>query len=160
MKKFVKMKTRLNCDLFETYRSLTRKDKMEKWGAIYQEDLFEIRFTCGILRAQIAQAGDLNDIVIPVVWEGLLNGLKVNADGQEEINQKCRLTFYRMNCIGKTEYCSEVHLMVEPIGNSEIDEALFDQMGQYILDQIRKRYNKDWVILDSDLNASILKGSL
>lgn len=160
MKNFVRMKTRLNCDLFEAYRSLTRKEKMEKWGAVYQEDHFEIGSTLGIIRAQISQSGDLNDIVVPVVWEGTLKVSKANLEGHEEINQKCRFTFYRMNCIRKAEYCAEVHLVLEAIDNVEIDESAFYEVGQSILDLIRKRYNKDWVILDSDLNASILKGSL
>lgn len=159
MKSFVRMKTRLNCDLFESYRSLTRKDKMEKWGAVFQEDHFEVKTACGILSATLSETGDLNESVEPVVWSGSIQIESTSSESQTEILQPCRFNFYRMNCIQKTEYCTEIHLVVEPVGDVILSESILSEIGEGILDLIRKRYNNDWVILDSDLNAGILRGS-
>ncbi len=155
IKQFVKMKTRLNCDLFEAYRSLTRKDKMEKWGAAFMEDGFEIKSESGSLIAQIEAYGDLNESVMPVIWSGKII---LNEEGNLAVEQMCKLSFYRMNCTQKTEYCTEVHLMIEP-KDETCEEASLNLVGEMILERIRERYNKDWVILDSDLNASVLRGS-
>ncbi|GAU76155.1 hypothetical protein [Fusibacter sp. 3D3] len=160
MKNFVKMKVRLNCDLFEAYRSLTRKDKMEKWGAVFQEDHFEVKTANGVLKAKLSQMGDLNESVQPIAWSGTLKTGSEGSDNQNEIIQPCQFVFYRMNCTHKTEYCAEIHLVVEAIGDTLVPEIILKEMGEGVLDMIRKRYNKDWVILDSDLHASILKGSL
>ncbi len=159
MKNFVKMKTRLYCDLFESYRSLTRKDKMEKWGAIFQEEHFEVKTKSGILSAKLSELGDLNESVKPTVWSGSIKVRSTDADNPNEVQQPCRFTFYRMNCMQKTEYCVEIHLVVEPVGDLILSESILKEIGESVLELIRKRYNKDWIILDSDLNASILRGS-
>ncbi|MBF4695660.1 hypothetical protein ISU02_21405 [Fusibacter sp. Q10-2] len=153
------MKTRLNCDLFEGYRCLTRKDKMEKWGAVFREDHFEVETASGLLCAELSQLGDLNESVEPVVWSGSIEITPINSDSSQKFIQPCKFVFYRMNCIQKTEYCTEIHLIVEPAGEVILPESVIREIGEGLLDLIRKKYNKDWIILDSDLNASILRGS-
>ena len=159
MRNFVKMKTRLNCDLFEAYRCLTRKDKIEKWGAHFEEDHFEIKTASGVVSAKITQIGNLNESVEAIIWNALIKKSVEGLESEDEIMQECNFIFYRMNCMRKTEYCVEIHLVIEPIGEVLLPESVFLEMGDAILEMIRKRYNKDWIILDSDLNASILRSS-
>ena len=53
-----------------------------------------------------------------------------------------------MRCKSITEYCTEIHVM----SDGEDGETL-----RNLLEVMRLRFNKDWVIADEDLDASILR---
>lgn len=70
-------------------------------------------------------------------------------------------TFNLMRCGVKTEYCTEIHLMItHPSGS--IEETLQESVraeATALLDALRFEFNKEWVITDRDLSASFFKGS-
>ncbi|MDH8679621.1 hypothetical protein QE109_15785 [Fusibacter bizertensis] len=77
--------------------------------------------------------------------------------------------FNIMQCAVKTEYCTEIHMLIklDAINSSKFNEveALDDFIksesakANALLESLRKHFNKDWVIQDRDLTAGILKGS-
>lgn len=146
---FINIKTRLNCDLYEGHRAFCKDSKLESWGAVINDDNILIKTTQGDIKCRIAEHGDLNENIKPIIWTGFLGG-----------EMQFKISFYRMNCTQKTEYCTEVQALIEWEDSLGIDdiERLKKAVGE-MLEAVRNRYNKNWVIEDRDLNASILKGS-
>ncbi|MBS7527271.1 hypothetical protein KHM83_11320 [Fusibacter paucivorans] len=139
---FLRVSTRLFCDVYEAFRGLTKDSRMTAWAGKSEAivRIGEIEFKMSI------------DLEVPnerVEWVLPDEGL--------------RLTFNMMKCTSKTEYCTEVHLVVASLDG----EALSDEVGKVwqrnanqLMEQLRAHYNKDWVILDTDLSLSQLRGSL
>ncbi|GAB6107002.1 hypothetical protein [Fusibacter bizertensis] len=75
--------------------------------------------------------------------------------------------FNLMKCAAKTEYCTEIHLIIklnsEFISNENETKddfiALESAKAIALLESLRKHFNKDWIIQDRDLTAGILRGS-
>ena len=131
--KFIRLHTRLHADVYEAYRSLTRADRIEKW----------------LGKAHVEVEGEPYQSVVWHVREGNL--------------KHAMLEFYIMKCAVKTEYCTEVNLLIrfteafEP--TDEHTENSIDSCKQ-VLERLRKHYNKEWVIQDKDLTAGIFRQSL
>jgi hypothetical protein len=78
-------------------------------------------------------------------------------------DEALRLTFNMMKCTSKTEYCTEVHLIVATLDGTALSddvEKAWKAKAAQLIEQLRAHYNKDWVILDADLSLSQLRGSL
>lgn len=128
--KYIRLSTRLFCDVYEGYRALTSDKKMDKWMKG-----MSIHF-------QIEEKLPYDK----VIW-------KMEA-------LQCFFEFNIMKAGQKTEYCTEIHLRILPIESSEIPEekmTIWSKEGESILEVLRQYYNKDWVIQENDLSRDILK---
>lgn len=138
---FVRVSTRLFCDIFEAFRGLTKDSRRSVWAGKVDDQL-----VVGDQSLRMVEVSEIQNQ--KVVWSLPEKGIK--------------MTFNIMQCAAKTEYCTEIHLMVEneegPIETSEIKGLT--QLGEALLEQLRQHYNKDWVILDTDLHLGQLRGSI
>jgi hypothetical protein len=139
---FLRVSTRLFCDVYEAFRGLTKDSRMTAWAG---------------KTGQTVRIGE-NEFEMTIVSE-------VPYERVEWVlpNEALRLTFNMMKCTSKTEYCTEVHLIVAPLDGEVLSDAVekdWKTSAPQLLEQLRAHYNKDWVILDSDLSLSQLRGSL
>lgn len=65
--------------------------------------------------------------------------------------------FHVMRCTSETEFCTEVHLLTMVSSVDNVEEI--DAFSKGLLEELRVRYNKNWIIGDNELNASIFKES-
>lgn len=146
---FIHTRTRLFCELHRAERWLTREDFLVKW-------LNEEKAKLEIIDVETREK-------VEAVWKTL-------DDKGNEI--KDRVVFHLMPCASRTQYCTEVHVVVHP------DPGLFgvvaEEMGslepevfsswkdsamktwKQRLEALRECVNGDWVIEDRDLTRPAL----
>jgi len=137
---FVRVSTRLYCDIYEIYRTLTMEKRLTKhfnWADGYLK-IDETRIQANISEKEPYQK---------VVWsmeKGVFSA-----------------TFNIMQCTSKTEYCTEVHLMLKKENQTltELEANQWRLIGEVVLEMLREHYNKDWVITDEDLSRGEFRGS-
>ena len=140
--KFVRVSTRLFCDIYEAFRGLTKDSRLEIWS-------------------------EKKDSIISIGDEKYVFDFGSFLTNQSVIwilpDDNVKFIFNLMKCAAKTEYCTEVHLIIEKLDALEIDDTekvKYEIIGALLLEQLRKHYNKDWVILDTDLHLGQLRGSI
>ncbi len=131
---FLRFQTRINTDIYDAFRFLTKNDKISKWTQLRVENMEQTPYT-------------------QVVWH---------------INNAPIYEFNIMKCALKTEYCTEIHMIVRfdkvyNLTEKEVFEEVIDiesAKAIALLESLRKHFNKEWIIRDQDLTAGILRGSL
>ncbi|HAS74653.1 MAG TPA: hypothetical protein DCS67_10960 [Clostridiales bacterium UBA8960] len=129
---FIRLQTRLNTDVYGAYRSLTNPEKIVKWLGHEHVDL-------------------VGDPFQSVIWQNY--GTEANAQ---------KLEFFLMKCASKTEYCTEVHLLIKfsaPMACTDQAYEKINNTSLQLLEALRKHFNKDWVIQDRDLTAGVFRQS-
>ena len=131
---FLRFQTRINTDIYDAFRFLTKNDKISKWTQLRAENMEQTPYT-------------------QVVWQ---------------FNDAPDYEFNIMKCAVKTEYCTEIHMIVKfdkayNLTEKEVfDEVINIESAKAIalLESLRKHFNKEWTIRDQDLTAGILRSSL
>jgi len=138
--KFIRVSTRLYCDIYEAYRALTADRRLVKYFNLEDECLYVGERE---LQINISQKEPYQKVEWTIVNEGV------------------KATFHIMQCTAKTEYCTEVHLMLhkQNTGLTEPEVEKWRLIGRDLLEVLREHYNKDWVISDEDLNRGEFRGS-
>lgn len=72
----------------------------------------------------------------------------------DNISKDVTFEFHFMQCAQNTEYCTEIHLLIKA---DESPESNIVERADAILESIRFKINRSWVIEDRDLNSSLLK---
>jgi hypothetical protein len=124
---FIRRKTRLNTDVINALRMLSSEQRIQKWT-----------------------------VNIPTYID-LVNDNQVLWRFDDSDHQNLVFEFHLMQCTQKTEYCTEIHLLIktgDSIGSP--DESSIEK-GEKILEDIRFKFNQSWIIEDKDLNSSLLK---
>ena len=137
---FIRVSTRLYCDIYEAYRALTADRRLVKYFNLEDKCLYigETKLQVNISEKEPYQK---------VAWS-------IENEGVTAI-------FHIMQCAVKTEYCTEVHLMIHK-QNQNLTEPEVEKwrlIGEALLEVLREQYNKDWVITDEDLNRGEFRGS-
>lgn len=130
---FIRLSTRLHTDVYEAYRGLIKTAKIEKW---YDQALPKV----------------IGDPYHKIIWQFDARELKDVV-----------LEFYLMKCAVKTEYCTEVNILVRfdaPMDSTDSIYMTVHESCSRIIESLRKYYNKDWIIQDKDLTAGIFRQSL
>jgi hypothetical protein len=122
MMNFIRNKTRLKGDIYTVMRHFTINDKVAKWTTVVPT-------------------------VIEKVHMQRIDWTVVDGDGNSIACQ-----FHVMRCAAKTEFCTEVHMIVTV---TEENAEQLDSFSCDLLEKLRVYYNKTWVIGDHELNASI-----
>lgn len=146
---FIHTRIRLFCELHRAQRWLTHEDFMSKW---LKDEMNQLEIV-GIEPREKVEC----------VWS--------SADAQGN-TFKDAAVFHMMPCAARTQYCTEIHLMVHPdtarFGLSkgavvELDHEAVEgwrksALGYWkqALESLRQCVNGDWVIEDRDLNRSVL----
>lgn len=123
---YKRLQTRLAVDEYAARRLITQNLLVEKW--------------CSHVPDAINMSNDQH-----VDWHF-----------NELMGSPLKLEFYLMRCGVKTEYCTEVHLVVRQ--NEPLDSKAFEACMS-ILESLRYKTNKDWVIKDTDLNAAVFRSN-
>ncbi len=123
---YKRLQTRLAVDLFAAKRLIARKTEIEKWSKV------------------IPDAVDLG------------NDQHVDWHLTDSVNKPVDMEFYLMKCGAKTEYCTEVHLLVKMQDSIDPEAVL---LAESVLEALRVKTNKDWVIKDADLNSGIFRSN-
>lgn len=158
---FVHKSTRLSCDLGRAFRYFTAPVLMEKWmGQNAKVDLkvggqYALSIDLDEIECKLDTSGSSikaydREKLLEVKWEDTLSK-----------GESYDLTVRFMPCRSDTEYCSEIHLMFKHnlrSGLTEEEVKIYNNVFEALLERIRKCQNKDWVIKDSDLTMSWLKG--
>lgn len=137
---FIRVNTRLYCDIYEAFRMLSKEARLEKYFG--KSDSTLILKNESFLLECIEK-----DEYVKVEWHFK--------------SPRVSFIFNIMNCTSKTEYCTEVHLLIKSFNPEylEQNQESFRLIGNSVLEVLRKHYNKDWVIKDSDLHLSQFRGS-
>lgn len=146
---FIHTRIRLFCELHRAQRWLTHEDFLVKW---LKEEMNQLEITDTLPREKV---------------EGFWKSLDVQGNLVKD-----RLEFHMMPCASRTQYCTEIHLVVYPdpgqFGLTEADtggpsgEVLevwrhsTMEMWKRRLESLRLCVNGDWVIEDRDLNRGVL----
>lgn len=100
-------------------------------------------------------------------WLGMINPDVTGEPYQKVVwhlqETNVTLEFYLMKCAVKTEYCTEVNLLVRFTTSTQIHDShreVDNHKYALILESLRKYINKDWVIQDKDLTAGVFRQSL
>ncbi|WP_430884709.1 SRPBCC domain-containing protein [Fusibacter sp. JL216-2] len=157
---FVHKSTRLSCDLTRAFRYFTAPLLMEKWmGQKSKVDLksggaYGLTVTLEEIDCVLDTSGSTiktydREKILEVDWQDSLSG-----------HEAYELTVRFMPCRSDTEYCSEIHLMFKHKHRTLNEEEVkrYSDIFEALLEKIRKCQNKDWIIKDSDLTMSWLKG--
>lgn len=124
---FIRRKTRLNTDVINAVRMLSSSERVQKWTTNIPNYIDRV-----------------NDNL--VIWrfdDSKLKGLVFE--------------FHLMQCTQKTEYCTEIQLLLKSEdSNGSPDESSIEK-AEIILEDIRIKFNQSWIIEDKDLNSSLLK---
>ncbi|MCD4713280.1 MAG: hypothetical protein K8R73_08365 [Clostridiales bacterium] len=124
---FIRRKTRLNTDVINALRMLSSIERIQKWTTDIPE--------------HIEKMTDNH-----VVWK------YDDFDKQSIIFE-----FYLMQCTQKTEYCTEIQLLLKTIDEKEPPNESATHKAESVLENIRFKFNQSWIIEDKDLNSSLLK---
>ena len=124
---FIRRKTRLNTDVINALRMLSSKDHIQKWT----KDIPD----------HIEKKTDNH-----IVWK---------FDDFDK--QMLIFELYLMQCTEKTEYCTEIQLLLKTVDEKELPSEMAIQKAEKILEDIRFKFNQSWIIEDKDLNSSLLK---
>ena len=124
---FIRRKTRLNTDVINALRMLSSIERIQKWT----KDIPD----------HIEKKTDNH-----VVW------MYDDFDKQRLIFE-----FYLMQCTQKTEYCTEIQLLLKTGDEKEPPNETATQKAEKVLEDIRFKFNQSWIIEDKDLNSSLLK---
>lgn len=146
---FVHTRIRLFCELHRAQRWLTHEDFLVKW---LKDDM-----------TQLEIAGVEPREKVECFWSF--------ADDQGN-TFKDAVVFHLMPCAARTQYCTEIHLMVHPNtarfgltmgAAAELDHEAVESWRKSALDfwkqrleSLRQCVNGDWVIEDRDLNRGVL----
>jgi len=146
---FIHTRIRLFCELHRAQRWLTHEDFLVKW---LKDDM-----------TQLEIAGVEPREKVECFWSF--------ADDQGN-TFKDAVAFHLMPCAARTQYCTEIHLMVHPDtarfeltmgAAAELDHEAVESWRKSALDywkqrleSLRQCVNGDWVIEDRDLNRSVL----
>lgn len=146
---FIHTRTRLFCELHRAERWLTHKDFLVKW---LKEDTEKLEIIDIETREKIE-----------AFWKTL----------DENDNQiKDRVVFHLMPCASRTQYCTEIHVVVHPdsarfgvlaeeLGSLETEvfedwRKTAQRLWKQRLEALRECVNGDWVIEDKDLTRAVL----
>jgi hypothetical protein len=124
---FIRRKTRLNTDVINALRMLSSIERIQKWTTDIPEHIEKMTDNL-------------------VVW-------KYNDLDQ----QRLIFEFYLMQCTQKTEYCTEIQLLLKTVDEKEPPNETATQKAEKVLEDIRFKFNQSWIIEDKDLNSSLLK---
>jgi hypothetical protein len=124
-----RIQTRLAVDLFSAKRMIHNLEKVRVWTKVIPLSIEEIGHQT-------------------VRW--LL---------KTETEELFYLNFHLMRCGIKTEYCTEVHLVIEMRDSSQKPSPLAIAYAENILESLRFKTNRDWIIKDSELTAEIFKSN-
>jgi hypothetical protein len=139
---FIHDRTRLFCELHRAQKWLTQDDFLTQWLPGVPDNF------------EVTDIQPREKVV--AVWKTI---------GKEGLLITERLEFHMMPCASRTQYCTEIHLMIFPDPREVSDQE--DEGRQYWrratalfwkdrLEALRRCVNGDWVIEDKDLNRSIL----
>ncbi len=130
--KFIHKSVRLNTFIEDSIRYFTLETKMKKW----LDDVYIDDTTYKISDKIVGSIEEISDHrVVIKLEEGFL-------------------TINFMQCTYKTEYCTEIHII------HEIDDKDMSLFWDMKLDDLRRIFNKDWIIQDEELTLSILTGGI
>lgn len=146
---FIHTRVRLFCELHRAQRWLTHEDFMGKW---LMEEMNQLE-------------------IVDVEPREKVECLWTSMDDQSN-TFKDAAVFHMMLCGARTQYCTEIHLMVHPDTKrfgmrpgdaAEPDREVAEVWRKSALDDWKRRLeslrqcvNGDWVIEDRDLNRSVL----
>lgn len=157
---FLHKSTRLSCDLGRAFRFLTAPAMIEKWAGSKSEITLKKGgdYTLNMeFEAQGIQFCTAGSSIIEYEREKILQVLWKDSIHQ---NESYDMTIRFMPCRSDTEYCSELHLMFKhnerALNEDEI--GVYDSVFATLLEMLRQYQNKDWIIQDSDLSMSWLRG--
>ena len=157
---FVHKSTRLSCDLGRAFRYFTAPILMEKW----MESGTKVNLKSGgeyTLRLDFednsCELSTLGSTIKAYEREKIL---KINWKDTYNVEEVYDLTIRFMPCRSDTEYCTEIHLMFQHSLRqlNEEESKTYNAVFQALLEKLRKCQNKDWIIKDSDLTMSWLRG--
>lgn len=124
---FIRRKTRLNTDVINALRMLSSPERIEKWTTSIPDYIDKRNDNHIIWRFDDSKFKDL-------IFE-----------------------FHLMQCTQKTEYCTEIQLLLKTSDSYGSPEESSIEKAEKILEDIRFKFNQSWIIEDKDLNSSLLK---
>lgn len=130
---FLRKSVRLNTDVYGAFRYLTKTTCIEKWWQQMPEKIDGVPYD-------------------HVTW------ILESSEGTP-----IKLAFHIMRCAVKTEYCTEVHLVIPFDEDTDKSSEAYDEIqrfGAHVLEMFRVHFNKKWVITDKDLSLSEFRQSL
>jgi len=146
---FIHTRIRLFCELHRAQRWLTHEDFMARW---LKDEMNQLEITDIEPREKIV---------------GFWNSMDDQGNSLKD-----PVEFHLMTCASKTQYCSEIHLVVHPDparfgqrlgGMNEPEHQKIEAWRQAALviwkqrlESLRQCVNGDWVIEDRDLNRGVL----
>lgn len=146
---FIHTRTRLFCELHRAQRWLTQEDFIGKW---LKEEMNQLEIVDIEPREKVE-----------CFWRSIDDQGNTFRDS---------VVFHMMPCGERTQYCTEIHLMVHPDTSrfglrpeaaDESEPEPFEAWRKSALDcwkqrleSLRQCVNGDWVIEDRDLNRSVL----
>lgn len=130
---FLRDSVRLNTDVYGAFRYLTKATYIEKWWH------------------------EMPEIINDEPYERVTWKLKTSED------MPIKLAFHIMRCAVKTEYCTEIHLVIPFEKDTDRSSETYleaQRFGARVLEMLRVHFNKKWVITDKDLSLSEFRQSL
>ncbi len=124
---FIRRKTRLNTDVINTLSMLSSAEHIQNWTTHMP-----------------AQIEIVNDNL--VTW-------RYGGDDEMDLT----FEFHLMQCAENTEYCTEIHLLLKTVESMGTLNKNIIERAEKILEAIRYKFNRSWIIEDKDLNSSLLK---
>jgi len=154
---FVHKTIRLSCDLNRAFRFLTRPEMIGKWSG--SEAQVELK-TSGVYILSNSESGFTteNSKILDYEREKHLHILWKDS---EHTSEDFDLLIRIMPCRSDTEFCAELHLLFKHNSRALTDgeTTFYSEYFENLLESLRLYQNKDWVIQDSELTMSWLKGS-
>lgn len=130
---FLRKSVRLNTDVYGAFRYLTKATYIEKWWH------------------------EMPDKIEGEPYEHVTWMLE-SSEGSW-----IKMEFHIMRCAVKTEYCTEVNLVIPFDKDTEKSSEAYveiQRFGTHVLEMLRVHFNKKWVITDKDLSLSEFRQSL
>ncbi len=154
---FLHKTTRLGCDLGRAFRFLTKPDMIKKWSNLDADISMKKggHYTLTSSEDAVLQLNTSGSVILDYEREKYLH------IEWKDANESYDLLIRFMQCTYETEFCTEMHLMFKHMERSlsELEVESYNDLFETLLEELRKYQNKDWVIQDSDLSMSYLKGS-
>ncbi len=158
---FIHESTRLACDANRAFRFFTMPERMSKWlGAELTIDMktggrYEVKADLDQDFGRIDTAGSLvesytREAALQIMWCDTLHP-------SEQYQFELKL----MPCRSDTEFCTELHLIFKHTERAldSQEAAFYSLLFKKMFEKLRAYVNKDWIISDSDLSLSVLRGS-
>lgn len=158
---FIHESTRLACDANRAFRFFTMPERMTKWlgGELTVNLKKEGQYT---LKVPFKQGTEILDTTGSLVETySREETLQVLWCDSLHPTERYHFELKWMPCRSDTEYCTEIHLIFKHANralNSQ-EAEFYSLFYKEMFEKLRAYVNKDWIISDSDLSLSILRGS-